>query len=120
MLLGISLRGRLWNWELMCRRWVRELRACRLRSCVVLWAVVARSVLRSMPVFGNREVEGCMCLHYALCSKRLSYCTKDVVLNMAWLHVVGVPCYEGHVLALFVLETDFPAIEKFRPRLDIS
>lgn len=61
-----------------------------------------------------------MCLHDALSSKCLSYCSKHMVLYMTWLHMVRVSCYKGHVLALFIFETDFPAVEKLWPRLDIS
>lgn len=110
LLTCVCLRRGLLDWVLMGR----------LRGTIVLWAVVSRRVLGSVPVFRNAQVEGGMCLHHSLSSKCLCYRSEHMVLNMARLDVVWVTGDEGHVLAFLIFKTDLPSTEEFRPRLDIG
>jgi hypothetical protein len=43
-----------------------------------------------------------------------------MMLDMAWLDVVRIPGYKGHVFALFIFEANLPAIQKLRSWLNVG
>lgn len=83
---------------------------------VVTWIVLR--CLSPMPIFRYTEVQRCMCLHSSLYTDSLCD-PKNVVLHMAWLHLVGIACYKRHIFAFLILQADFPTTEKLWSGLDV-
>lgn len=88
----------------------------RLRRCILLLNMSTMPVLRYLRYLHMRWTVGLdqpMWVH-RLCRRR-----DRLMLHVTGLDVLGVACNERHVFAFLVLQADFPASEKFWPRLHI-